>query len=119
MLFTLDTSSTFTVWSPINSWEPHILYQRAATRIDNFNLDHIPNSLPSSPSTGVVLESGDLTAALETYFNCNEVTTATAEETSTMAQLARKAPTLLLAFNSRDRNICIYEIDVRESDLLD
>jgi hypothetical protein len=112
ILFSVDASNTFSVWAPLNSWEPHILYQRASIRFDSFDDGSILSNTSPQHSIGLILDSGELTTSLERFFNQCDPNSATKETYEIISNLARKAPTLFLSLSPRHGKLYVWNIDV-------
>jgi hypothetical protein len=113
ILFTIAVDGTVSLWAPINSWEPHILYQRASISIDCFETN---GPLPSSIFTSaycILVDSTELTRALETVFNrINGTNAAASGDLEKIAEIARKSPEICLILNQRDDKLCVWGFDV-------
>lgn len=111
VLFTIDIDNVVTVWAPINSWEPHILFRRASI---SMNDSEAVGSIPAHRGSFCILvDSADLTRALETVFNrMNGKDDTTSEQLATIAGIARKGPEICLTLNQHDDSLCVWGIDV-------
>jgi hypothetical protein len=113
VLFTIDVNNTVAVWAPLNSWEPHILYQRAS-----INMDGLSETVESPPAKTlstlcIIIDSTELTKALETVFNrINGDNVEKSENLEIVSDIARKSPELCLVVNQQGNNLCIWGIDV-------
>lgn len=109
-MFVITMDNTVTIWSPINSWEPHILYQRASI---SMNTTEANNDIPSNPSFCILVDSAELTRALETVFNrINEADIASSDSLAKLAEIARKSPEICLVLNQNDDSLRVWGIDV-------
>jgi hypothetical protein len=111
VLFTITVDNAVTVWAPINSWEPHILYQRASISMDSSQTP-IPSNTTLS-SFYILVDSAELTRALETVFNkMNTTDTVVSDRLAKVAEIARKSPEICLVLNQHDDSLCVWGIDV-------
>jgi hypothetical protein len=100
-----------TVWAPINSWEPHILYRRASLNLDTSTLYTPSMILP--PICCIVIDSSVLTKVLETMFNqSNGKPVRDADLQQKISDIARRGPDLCLVLNQRGNELDIWCIDV-------
>lgn len=100
-----------TVWAPINSWEPHILYKRASISLDGSSIPTSSINLPTICC--IVLDSSELTKALETMLNqINGNPIRGADMLQKISDIARESPDLCLVLNQRDNELDIWGIDV-------
>jgi hypothetical protein len=111
VLFTVDVDNTVAVWAPINSWEPHILYQRASVLVYP---DAIHGAHPFTENIFamcILVDAAELTKALETLLNRTE-----GDNGSTPAELiagiAREAPDLCLVLSLYGNTLVVWGIDV-------
>jgi hypothetical protein len=111
VLFTVDVDNTVAVWAPINSWEPHILYQRASVLVYP---DAVRGTHPSTQNIFamcILIDAAELTKALETFLNRTE-----GDNGSTPAELiagiAREAPDLCLVLSLYGNTLVVWGIDV-------
>jgi len=112
ILFTVTVDNTITVWAPINSWEPHILYQRTSISMINSEV-HGPISTEHLSSFCILVDTAELTRALETVFNrLNGTDLATSDRLARIAEIARKSPEICLVLNQIDDSLCVWGIDV-------
>ena len=116
VLFTIDVENTVAVWAPINSWEPHILFQRASI---SMNRSDVTSSIPFPCSAFCIfVDSPELTRALETVFNRmngNDVTSS--GYSATITEIAQMGPEICLVLNQQDDNLCVWGINVNYSHL--
>ena len=120
VLFTIATDNTLVVWAPINSWECHVLYQRASISMDPLEINGGLHP-PASPSTKfcILLDSAELTRALETFFNkANGADVSTSNPSMDLSEIARKNPEICLVLNPNDDSLCIWGVDVRDTDVV-
>jgi len=113
VLFSIDAENTFNVWAPLNSWEPHILYQRASVNMNAYGIASRQSDLLLSPSIGIILNSGDITVSLETFFNQYDHRISPKQGDEIIITMAQRAPTLMLSLNLHDGKIIVWDIDVR------
>ena len=114
VLFTIDVGNTVAVWAPLNSWEPHILYQRASINMQGPS-DTLAGlrSAPTPSTFCIVIDSTELTKALETVFNrTNGDSVGVSGKLEVVADIARKSPELCLVVSQRGDNLCIWGINV-------
>ena len=113
VLFTITVDNTITVWAPINSWEPHILYQRTSISMSDSELH---SSIPTEQclsSFCILIDSAELTRALETIFNrLNGTDIANSDRLARIAEIARKSPEVCLVLNQNDDSLRVWGIDV-------
>ena len=112
VLFTITVDNTVTVWAPINSWEPHILYQRTSISMSN---SEIHSSIWTEPFSSfcVLVDSAELTRALETIFNrLNGTDVANSDRLASIAEIARKSPEICIVLNQIDDSLSVWGIDV-------
>ena len=111
MLFTITTDDSITIWSPINTWEPHMLYKRISI---NLNIPSIsPASKALSPILCLVIDSSELTKALETLSNQrNGSTLQDANILEKVSDIARKSQDLFLVLNQHGNELCVWGVDV-------
>ena len=113
VLFTVDIDNTVAVWAPLNSWEPHILYQRAS--LDMGSSLELVTKLPSQPTIStfcIVVDSTELTKALETVCNRTSNNMEVSKNLEIVADIARKSPELCLVVNHQGDNLCVWGVDV-------
>jgi hypothetical protein len=111
-MFTITVDNTITVWAPINSWEPHILYQRTSISMCNSGV-HSSISTEHLFSFCIFVDSAELTRALETVFNrLNDTDIANTDRLERIAEIARKSPETCLVLNQIDDSLCVWGIDV-------
>ena len=111
-MFTITVDNTITVWAPINSWEPHILYQRTSISMCNSEV-HGSISTEHLSSFCIFVDSAELTRALETVFNrLNDTDIANSDRLERIAEIARKSPEICLVLNQIDDSLCVWGIDV-------
>jgi hypothetical protein len=110
VMFVITMDNTITVWAPINSWEPHILYQRSSI---SMNTSETPGIVPSYPSFCILVDSAELTRALETVFNrVNGDDIANSDNLVQIADIARKTPEICLLLDQNDDSLRVWGIDV-------
>jgi hypothetical protein len=111
VLFTVDVDNTVSVWAPLNSWEPHILYQRASVPICPETVDGIRPSINRASALCILIDSTELTKALETLLNrMDDNNGSTPAEL--ISGLAREAPDLCLVLNLYGNKLVVWGIDV-------
>ena len=111
-MFTITVDNTITVWAPINSWEPHILYQRTSISMSN---PEVHSSISTKPFSSfcIFVDSGELTGALETIFNqLTDTDIANSDRLARIAEIARKNPEICIVLNQIDDSLCVWGIDV-------
>jgi hypothetical protein len=110
VMFAITVDNMVTIWAPINSWEPHILYQRASI---SMNPTDTHSNIPSNPSFCILIDSAELTRALETVFNrIDSADIARSGNLSRIAEIARKDPDICLVLNQTDDSLRVWGIDV-------
>ncbi len=113
VLFTITADNMITIWAPINSWEPHILYQRTSISMSNSELH---NSIPTEHFLSlfcIFVDSAELTRALETIFNrLNGTDIANSDRLARITEIARKSPEICLVLNQNDDSLRVWGIDV-------
>jgi hypothetical protein len=110
VMFVIAVDNTITVWAPINSWEPHILYQRSSI---SMTTSETPGIIPSYPSFCILVDSAELTRALETVFNrVNGDDIANSDNLVQIADIARKSPEICLLLDQNDDSLRVWGIDV-------
>ena len=113
VMFTITIDNTITVWAPINSWEPYILYQRTSISMDNSATHSSIRSNDLLSAFCILIDSAELTRALETIFNrMNGTDTANSDSLAKLAEIARKTPEICLVLNQHDDSLCVWGIDV-------
>lgn len=114
VMFAISVDNTVTVWAPINSWEPHILYQRASISMGSAQPDKYEPSIPQLSTFCIFVDSTELTRALETVFNrMNGIDVHDSDQLAKIAEIARKGPEICLMLNQVNNSICVWGIDVR------
>ena len=113
VLFTVSVDNTLSVWAPINPWEPHVLYQRASISLDPSKMTENLQTPVYPTMFCILLDSGEVTRALETVFNkMNGTDPAGSSHLSQLADIARKNPEICLVLNPEDDSLCVWGIDV-------
>lgn len=111
VLFTVDVNNTVSIWAPLNSWEPHILYQRASVPIYPDTIDSIRPSIHTASALCILIDSTELTKALETLLNRMDGANSSTP-TDLISGLAREAPDLCLVLNLYGNTLVLWGIDV-------
>jgi len=110
VMFVITMDNIITVWAPINSWEPHILYQRASIPM---NTPETHGIIPSYPSFCILVDSAELTRVLETVFNrVNSDDITNSDHLVQFADIARKSPEVCLLLDQNDDSLRVWGIDV-------
>lgn len=110
VMFTITMDKAITVWAPINSWEPHILHQCASI---SMNTPETRGIIPSYPSFCILVDSAELTRALETVFNkAKGDDIANSDNLVKIADIARKNPEICLLLDQSDDSLRVWGIDV-------
>ena len=112
VLFTITVDNTLTAWAPINSWEPHIIYQRASISMHSPQFKDL-SSMASPSCFWILVDNSELTRALETVFNKSDHEKyPMADELDTITDLARKSPEVCLALDQTGDRLLVWGIDV-------
>lgn len=113
ILFTIDTDGTVTLWAPINSWESHILYQRASIRSNSSDALGVEPSLQNGSAFCVLIDNTELTSALATVFNTVNATDAVvAGILAEVAEIAERSPELCLTLHEQGNTLCVWGVEV-------
>jgi hypothetical protein len=113
VLFTISIDNNVTVWAPINSWEPHILYQRTSISMNAPEMDNPISTGPWPPAYCILVDSAEVTKALETIFNrTNGVDFASSDYLSKFVEIARKGPDICLVLKPETDSLYVWGIDV-------
>jgi hypothetical protein len=112
VLFTITIDNTVTAWAPINSWEPHILYQRASVSMHTPQFDGASTN-PHLSHFWILVDNSELTRALETVFNKSDLEKNTiSDDLDTISDIARKSPEVCIALDQTDDRLMVWGIDV-------
>jgi hypothetical protein len=114
-LFVIEARNIVSVWAPINSWEPHVLYQRTAINLEFPQSEISPRSDIPGPLDVIIIHGADFTKALETVFNQSTEAnrnTALCENIEKIVDIARKAPDICLVISPREKRLAVWEINV-------
>jgi len=113
VLFTITTDNKVTVWAPINSWEPHILHQRTSISMNAPEIDGQISTARPSPAYCILVDSAEVTKALETIFNrTNGVDFASSDYLSKFVEIAKKGPEICLVLEPQTNALYVWGIDV-------
>jgi hypothetical protein len=112
VLFTITIDNTVTAWAPINSWEPHVLYQRASISMHTPQFDGA-STIPHLSHFWILVDNSELTRALETVFNKSDREKNTiSDDLDTISDIARKSPEVCIALDQTDDRLLVWGIDV-------
>lgn len=112
VLFTITIDNTVTAWAPINSWEPHILYQRASVSMHTLQFDGA-STKPHLSHFWILVDNSELTRALETVFNKSDQEKNTiSDDLDAISDIARKSPEVCIALDQTDDRLLVWGIDV-------
>lgn len=113
VMFIISADNRISIWTPINSWEPHILYQRASISLNITDAIDSGYQLSSESAFCILIDSSELTKALETIFNkMNGCDTENSVIFSKIAEIARKSPEICLILNPLGDSLSVWGIDV-------
>jgi len=96
----------------MNTWEPHILYQRASIKMDSPE-DHVSIASTLDTTFCILVSHSELTRALETVFNKMDRTDdSTSHTLDSVAEIAREGPEICLILNQAGDKLCVWGIHV-------